>query len=472
MKRKKSLIGGNWVDSNDSFWVKSPYTGENLAEICSVEEKEIEKIIFEAKIASKEMRKLPRFRIARGLRKISEGIAKRKNEFAEIIALESAKPLIVARGEVERGINTFAWAASEAERWAGELIPIDSSPAGKGKFGFTLKVPKGVIYGITPFNFPLNLVAHKVAPALASRNAIIIKPSEKTPLTALLLGEVFLKSGFPKNAFQVAPMRIDFIESFLNNEGVNMVSFTGSEKVGWMLKNMIGKKDIALELGGNAPVIIDESSDLEDAINKTVTGAFVYSGQVCISVQRAIVQSSLVNKFENGLIKKAKKLKTGDPLNENTQISVMINKKAAERAKKWVDEAIQNGAELLLGNVLKNNFLSPTILKNVDPEMRVVSEEVFAPVLVIEEFSEFPEAVSMANNSRFGLQVGVFTKNLENSHFASENLEYGGVIINDVPTFRVDNMPYGGLKNSGFGREGVKYAMEEMTDTKLVVQNF
>ncbi len=471
MEKKKCLIGGEWRDGSESFAVKNPYSGESLAEVSSVNRDECEEAISSAEEAAKDMKKLPRFRIAKGLRKISEGIEKRKNEFAESIAKEAAKPINVARGEVERGIATFAWAASEAERFTGEVVPMDTQASGKGKTGWTMRIPVGVIYGITPFNFPLNLVGHKVAPALASGNSIIIKPSQKTPLTALLLGEVFLESGLPKRALQIVPMNTDYMDTVLNDERIKMISFTGSDKVGWMLKEKCGKKKIALELGGNAPVIIDESADLEKSLERTTMGAFVYAGQVCIAVQRVLLHEKIADEFTEKFVEKAKNLKKGDPLNESTQLSAMIDEDAAEKAKSWVDEALQNGAELLCGNERNGSVLEATVVTNVNPEMRVVADEIFAPVAVIEKFADFEEGIAMANHSRYGLQAGVFTQSLKNSNYAAENLEYGGVLINDVPTFRVDNMPYGGIKDSGFGREGLKYAMEEMSEIRLIVLN-
>ncbi|MDQ3636100.1 MAG: aldehyde dehydrogenase family protein [Acidobacteriota bacterium] len=471
MERKKCLIGGEWKETSENFEVKSPFTNEVLAKVCSINRDEIEDVIVNAEKAADEMKILPRFRIAKGLRKISESIKKRKKEFAETIANEAAKPINVARGEVDRDISTFAWAASEAERWTGDIVPIDTQAGGKGKTGWTIRVPRGVIYGITPFNFPLNLVGHKVAPALASGNSIIIKPSRKTPLTALLLGEVFLESGLPKSALQIAPMDTDYMDTILIDERVKMISFTGSDKVGWMLKEKCGKKQISLELGGNAPVIIDESADIEKAVERTTMGAFVYAGQVCISVQRVLLHNKIADEFTDKFIKSAKKLKKGNPLDDSTQLSSMIDEDAAKKAKSRVDEAIDNGAKLMCGNEIDGAMLDATILTDVDSEMPVVSEEIFAPVAVIETFSDFKEAIGMANHTRFGLQAGVFTQSLENSQYAANNLEYGGVMINDVPTFRVDNMPYGGVKDSGFGREGVKYAMEEMSEIRLIVLN-
>lgn len=467
--KKKLLIGGEWREADESVTVNSPYTKEILAEVASASAKETEEAIAIADDAAGKMRRLSRFEISRGLQKIADRVEARKQEFAETIAKESAKPIIYARGEVERAIATFHHAATEAERFAGEVIPVDAQAQGKGKTAWTLKIPKGVIYGITPFNFPLNLVAHKVAPALAAKNSIIIKPSEKTPLTALLLGEVFLESGLPPGALQIVPMDVRHIETVLNDERVKMISFTGSAQVGWRLKSLVGSRSIALELGGNAPVIIDESANIEKSVGQNLVGAFAYSGQVCISVQRIYIHEKIFDEWTESFIEGAKNLKKGNPLDEATRLSVMIDEKAAQRAHGWVEEAIQSGAEKLCGGSLDGSMLDATVLTKTSPEMRVVAEEVFAPVAVVEKFSDFAEAVSMANHSKYGLQAGVFTADLNNAGYAAENLACGGVMINEAPTFRVDNMPYGGVKASGFGREGVRYAMEEMSEIRLIV---
>ncbi len=465
------LIAGKWVDSDESFAVHDPYNGEHLAHVSNAGSDLIERSLAASKSAAEKMRNLPRFHIAKGLRAISAGIEERKDEFTRTIALESAKPLIYARGEVDRAIATFSWAAGEAERFAGETVPIDVQASGRGKWGRTIRVPRGVIYGITPFNFPLNLVAHKVAPALAAGNSIVIKPSPRTPLTSLLLGEVFLESGFPSSALQIVPTDVANIPQIVNDDRVAMVSFTGSAAVGWDLKNKVGKKPIALELGGNAPVIVDESADLEKSLSRTVTGGFAYSGQVCISVQRVYIHSSKFEKWTADFIDLAKALKKGDPLDEKTQISAMIDQPAAERAESWINEAAGNGAKILTGGPRDGSYLEPTILTNTDPEMKIVAEEAFAPVVVVERFDSFDEAIRMANNSKYGLQAGVFSNDQKNIDLAVDRLEFGGIIINDAPIFRVDNMPYGGVKESGFGREGVRYAMDEMTEPKLIVQD-
>jgi acyl-CoA reductase-like NAD-dependent aldehyde dehydrogenase len=471
MEMKKLFLNGEWRETQENFEVKSPFTSEKIADVALANRDEMDEAITFAETDSKEMRKLSRFEISKGLRKIAAGIEERQKEFAETIANEAAKPIKTARGEVARGIATFEWAASEAERFAGEVVPIDTQEGGKGKTGWTLRVPRGVIYGITPFNFPLNLVGHKVAPALASGNSIIIKPSRKTPLTALLLAEVFQTSGLPKSALQVMPMDTKNMDLVLGDERIKMISFTGSADVGWKLKSQSGKRMITLELGGNAPVIIDESANIEKSIERTTMGAFAYAGQVCISVQRVYIHEKLFDEWTEKFVENAKNLKTGNPLDESTELSVMIDEKAAEKAQKWVNEAKENSAEILCGGNRDKAMLDATILTNTNPEMRVVSEEIFAPVAVVEKFSDFEEAVEMSNHTKYGLQAGVFTQNLINSQYAAENLEYGGVLINDVPTFRVDNMPYGGVKDSGFGREGVRYAMEEMSEIRLVVQN-
>lgn len=468
---KKILIGGERREASESIEVKSPFTNQTLAEVASINESELDEVISLAEQAAKEMRNLPRFEIAKGLRKIADTIESKKKEFAETIASEAAKPIKTAIGEVERGIATFSWAAGEAERFAGEVVPIDTIQTGKGKTGYTKRIPRGVIYGITPFNFPLNLVCHKVAPALAAGNSIIVKPSQKTPLTSLLLGEVFLESGLPKSALQIAPMDVKYIEAVYADERVKMISFTGSADVGWNIKAKANKKMVTLELGGNAPVIIDNSVDLERAIKQTTTGAFAYAGQVCISIQRVLLDEKIADEFTEKFVKNAESLVKGNPLDEATELSVMIEESAAEKAQSWITEAKENGAEILCGNNRNGAMLDATILTNTNPEMRVVSDEIFAPVAVIEKFADFEEAIETANHTKYGLQAGVFTNDLLNSNYAAENLEYGGVIINDAPTFRVDNMPYGGVKDSGFGREGVRYAMEEMSEIRLIVIN-
>ena len=471
MEVKRILIGGEWRVGSETFAVVNPYSNERIAEVFSANAGENEEAIALATGAAAEMRNLPRFEIAKGLRKIADGIENRKREFAETIALESAKPIKLAVGEVERGIATFAWAAGEAERFVGEVVPVDTIATGKNKTAYTKRIPRGVIYGITPFNFPLNLVGHKVAPALASGSAIIIKPSDRTPLTALLLGEVFMNSGLPKAALQIVPLNVKYIEPVYTDERVKMISFTGSAEVGWQIKSKANKKMVTLELGGSAPVIIDETANLEHSLKQTTMGAFGYAGQVCISVQRVYVHDKLFDEWTERFVEKARNLKKGNPLEESTELAAMITEDAAKKAQSRIEEAAANSAKILCGNTRNGATLDATVLTNTDSEMRINSQEIFAPVAVVERFRDFEEAVALSNQTEYGLQAGVFTESLSNSNYAAEHLEYGGVIINDVPTFRVDNMPYGGTKASGFGREGVRYAMEEMSEIRLVVVN-
>jgi len=468
---RKILIGGTWRSTDRCFSVRNPYNGDLIADVCSASESDIEDTIAFAQTASLELRETTRFELAKALAKISDLIEKRKDEFANTIVNESAKPISLARAEVERASRTFHFAAIEVEKFVGEIIPIDAQSNGRGKTGHTMQVPLGVIFGITPFNFPLNLVAHKIAPALASRNSIIIKPSPRTPLTALLLGEIFLESGLPGSAVQIVPMDVALIDIILRDERVHMLSFTGSAEVGWNLKSRIGRKKLALELGGNAPVIVDETADYQRSIDQTLIGAFAFAGQVCISVQRVYVHQSFADAWMRDFVSGAKILCKGNPAEETTKLSVMIDEPAAIRAKQWIDEAIGAGAVLLCGGTRDSSFLDATVLTNTSSEMRVVSEEAFAPVVVLEKFSHIDEAFSMANQTKYGLQCGIFTQNLANARRATEQLEFGSVLINEIPTFRVDNMPYGGVKSSGFGREGVRYAMEEMSERRLVVMS-
>jgi glyceraldehyde-3-phosphate dehydrogenase (NADP+) len=469
MTTRPLLIGGEWRTTAQTHEVRAPFNSELLANFCVASQREVEEAIDAATRAANEMRELPRHRIAEALRLIADGINARAEVFAPLIALEAGKPIKTARAEVERAVMTFTYASEEARRFAGEVVPLDGQSTGAGRTGWTERVPRGVVFGITPFNFPLNLVAHKVAPALASRNSIIVKPSPRTPLTSLLLGEVFLKSGLPAAALQVVPMEIETIDSVLKDERVAMISFTGSAEVGWRLREHAARKQVALELGGNAPVIVDETADLNYSVERTAASAFAYAGQVCISAQRVLVHESIAEEFTGKFVQKAKALRAGDPLDEATEISNMIDEAAARRAQSWIDEAVAAGARLLCGGKREGSLLEATVLTDVHSEMRVCSEEVFAPVATLQTFADFEEALAEANNTRYGLQAGVFTREMSRALRAFRALDFGGVIVNDSPAFRVDNMPYGGVKLSGAGREGLRYAMEEMTEQRLIV---
>jgi glyceraldehyde-3-phosphate dehydrogenase (NADP+) len=466
---KPLLLGGEWLATQRELIVRSPEDSRELAAVSLAGPDENAAAISAAAAAARELRVLPRYAVAEGLRRMTAGIEARKDEFADTIVGESAKPIRYARAEVERAIATFSFAAGEAERFVGDVVPVDAQSAGKGRTAWSMNVPRGVIYGITPFNFPLNLVAHKVAPALASGNAIVIKPSDRTPLTALLLGEIFMESGLPAAALQIVPTPVAEVESILADERVSMLSFTGSAPVGWDLKRKAGKKAVALELGGNASVIVDESADVETSVQRSLVGAFAYSGQVCISVQRIFVHDSIFEAWTESFVSGATTLRRGRADDEMTDIGVMIDEAAAKRTEQWVGEAVGGGARLMCGGPREGAFMPATVLTNTDPEMRVVAEEVFGPVVAVERVADLPDAIAQANLGKYGLQAGVFSRDIGNIMYAAKNLEYGGIIINDVPTFRVDNMPYGGMKDSGFGREGVRYAMLEMCETRLVV---
>jgi glyceraldehyde-3-phosphate dehydrogenase (NADP+) len=469
MDTKPFLIGGDWRVTEQLQEVRAPFSGEAIARVSYASQADVEESVALAASSVPDMRALPRYEIAEALGRLAGEIKSRREEFARTIANESGKPITAARGETDRAIATFTFAAEEARRFTGETVPIDTQAVGRGRMGWTERIPRGVIFGITPFNFPLNLVAHKVAPALASRNAIIVKPSPRTPLTALLLGEAFIACGLPKGALQVVPMDIPLIEIMLADERVAMISFTGSAEIGWKLRAAASRKAVTLELGGNAPVVVDETADIAYAVERSTMAAFAYAGQVCISAQRLIIHERVAEQFTTQLVERAQKLRTGDPLDEATELSSMIDEAAARRAESWIEEAVRGGARLLCGGKRQGSLLEATVLTDVHHEMRICTEEVFAPVATIQTFTDFSEALMEANHTRYGLQAGVFTHDMNRAFQAANALEFGGVMINDAPAFRVDNMPYGGVKLSGAGREGVRYAMEEMTEPRLIV---
>lgn len=385
--------------------------------------------------------------------------------------MEAGKPIRDARGEVTRMIDTFRAAAEESVRMTGEYLPLDISARTEGCEGFWRRFPVGPCAFITPFNFPLNLVAHKIAPAIAVGCPFILKPASWTPVSALILGEILSETDWPKEAFSILPCTGTFAEKLATDDRIELLSFTGSPEVGWRLRGMAGKKKVCLELGGNAACIVDRGVDLDFAADRITFGAFYQSGQSCISVQRVLVYENAYTDLKNLLCERARNLVAGDPLNEKTFLGPMISLADAERIEQWVREAVVAGARVLCGGKRSGQFFDATLLENVDPSMRISCREIFGPVATIESFTDFRDAVRIANDSDYGLQVGVFTHDLDHAFFAFGELEVGGVIINDVPSFRVDTMPYGGVKDSGLGREGVRFAMEEMTEIKLMVLN-
>ncbi|MFQ5443442.1 MAG: aldehyde dehydrogenase family protein [Nitrospinales bacterium] len=465
------LIGREWREGFKTLPVTNPYNKEVIGEVCLAGEEEIQQAIDVAEKAFRVTKKLPTYMRSRICLQIAEGIKKHFDEFSRLITLESGKPLVYARAEVTRSIATFTIAAEEANRIGGEVLPLDISESGRGKLGIVRHFPIGPVAGISPFNFPLNLVAHKVAPAMACGNPIVLKPSSSTPLTALLLGKVILETDCPEGSFSVLPCRAADATPLVEDPRFKMITFTGSPSVGWDIKRRAGKKKVTLELGGNAGVIVESDADLNLAAQKICFGAFAFSGQVCISVQRAFVHESIFPKFVDRLIKEVNQLKFGDPLEETVTFGPMIDLANAERVDSWIQESKDQGAKVLTGGKRDGTFYAPTVITGTKPSAKVSCKEAFGPILVVEPYTDFQSAVNSVNDSTFGLQAGVFTNQMDKALSAFQQLEVGGVMINDVPTFRVDNMPYGGVKDSGFGREGIKYSIEEMTEIKLLVLN-
>lgn len=471
-QRRPLLIGGRRVETTDILKVTSPYSGEVVAEVCRAGRAEAAAAVDAARSAQGVMARLPSYKKAEVLTNISALLGARTEEVARTITLECGKPIRDARGEVERSMLTFAIAAEEASRLGGELISLDRNRPSEGRWGITRRFPAGPVFGIAPFNFPLNLVVHKVAPAIAAGNPIIIKPASTTPATALLLGEIAAEAGLPEGGMSVLPCDSGVAEAIMMDERIKVLSFTGSASVGWALKTKLPpQKKVILELGGNAGVIVDESADLDYAARRCVTGAFSYAGQVCISVQRIYIHKRVYDAFVERFIPLVKALKSGDPLSEETDIGPMIDAANSERADAWTAEAVAAGATVLTGGTREGTFYAPTVLADTTPEMKVSCTEVFAPIVTVAAIESFDEGLRAVDSTPYGLQAGVFTGSLSHAFAAFETLEVGGVIVNDVPTYRVDHMPYGGLKGSGFGREGVKYAVEEMTELKLLAIN-
>ncbi|MBS1111834.1 MAG: Lactaldehyde dehydrogenase [Nitrospirae bacterium] len=472
MKEKYPLLlGGRHIETPDMLDVINPFDGKIVSRVCRASLKEASEAVEAADTAKEIMAEMPSHMKAKILENISSKITERREELARCITLESGKPISAARTEADRGALTFKIAAEEALRLGGEFIPLDRNTASEKRWGMSRRFPVGTVLAITPFNFPLNLVAHKVAPAIAAGNPVILKPASKTPITALMLGDIIMGSGLPEGALSVLPCTGSIAEQILEDKRVKMLSFTGSAVVGWRLKSMANRKKVTLELGGNAGVIIDEECDLDYAVAQSVIGAFAYSGQVCISVQRIYAHEKIYDRFKSLFLEKVKTLKVGDPIDDATFIGPLIDNENIERVEMWVNEAVEKGVKILAGGRGTGNFYEPTVLSDTTPEMKVNYMEVFAPVVTLSKIRNFEEGLTALNNSEYGLQAGVFTKDLRNAYSAFEKLDVGGVIINDIPNYRVDHMPYGGVKMSGFGREGLRYAIEEMTELRLMVLN-
>jgi acyl-CoA reductase-like NAD-dependent aldehyde dehydrogenase len=464
------LLAGRWVDSPDVLTISNPADPRNPAGSTYHATPEQYEIAVSAAVAAFEQtRHLPAYERGAILRSISAGIKARREELARLIALEAGKPIRDALGEVDRATLTFRLGAEEAERLVGEVIPLDLMASSRGRLGITRRFPIGPVAAISPFNFPLNLAAHKLAPAIAAGCSIVLKPPSKDPLTMLTVGEIIAEAGLPEGAVSILPMSRELGDRMVADERFKLLTFTGSPSVGWRMKERAGKKKVVLELGGNAGVIVDKSADLDWAIKRCLVGAFSYAGQVCISVQRMYVHADIWDEFMKRFVAGAASLKLGDPLDPQTDLGPMVDVAAAARTQRWVDEAVELGGNLLLGGKAEGTFFPPTILTDTPVTAAVCSNEAFAPLVVAFPFRDFDDAIRQVNDSSFGLQTGVFTNDLANSWAAFNELEVGGVIVNDVPTYRIDHMPYGGVKDSGLGREGLRWAIEDMTEIRIMV---
>ena len=465
------FLDGRWQEDGDPVEIRAPYDNSLIARVIQGRREHAEAAIAAAVKAFGTTRRLPAFERQRVLRQIASFMTQRKEEFARTLAQEAGKPIKAARTEVERAIFTFNVAAEESTRIYGEFMPLDWQEFTAGRWGIVRRFPLGPIAGITPFNFPINLVAHKVAPAIAAGCSMVLKPAPQTPLCSLLLAECVQQAGWPDGGLNVLPLSNDDASLLVTDDRIKLISFTGSVPVGWDIKRRAGKKKVVLELGGNAGVIVHSDANLAYAADRCVTGGFAYAGQTCISVQRIFVEHSVYGRFTDLFVDGVKKLKTGDPLDESTDVGPVIRGSDAIRTTTWIEEAVHAGARLLCGGGRKKQVVEPTVLTGTKPDMKVNCQEIFGPVVTVEPYHDFDEALRRVNNSPYGMQAGVFTRDAKLLFQAFEELEVGGVIAGDVPSFRIDQMPYGGVKDSGLGREGLRYAIEEMTEPKLMVMN-
>jgi acyl-CoA reductase-like NAD-dependent aldehyde dehydrogenase len=461
-------IGGKSVAATTRHPVRSPYDGALVGEVGLADDALLERSLSGARAAFKSWSRSPTHERAGVLERLARLVEAERDELALLIARESGKPLRYAKAEVARAITTFQLGAAEARVFGGEVMPSDQLPGAEGRLTLFRRVPRGPVGGISPFNFPLNLVAHKLAPALAIGAPLVLKPPPQAPLTAHRLAELTTRAGAPAHAFDVLHLMPEVAERLATDERLPVLSFTGSDSVGWHLEKLARRKQVLLELGGNAPCLIDETVDLEALLPRVVDASFANAGQVCIKAQRLFVVRERFERFVARFVELSAALAVGDPLDERTVVGPMIEARHVERVLAWVDEAVRGGARVLLGGSATGNLLSPTILTGTSPEQRVCRDEIFGPVTVIEPVDDFAAGLAACNASRFGIQASVFTKDLGRALTAYRELEFPGVLINDAPTFRVDNVPYGGVRDSGRGREGVRFAMEELSEPKLL----
>ena len=470
---EKFIIENNFAASDVIAEVRNPFNGEVVTKAYRSDKNHINTSLNYLTGIFPKYRETPVYLRSELLERISDKISEKHEYLSQLITLETGKPIKFSRIETERAVLTFKLGSEEAKRTEGEVISLDLMKGSENATGIIKRFPVGVILAITPWNFPLNLVAHKLSPALASGNVVLLKPASASLCCGIEIVKI-VKECCDEMELGYCPVNVitssgKDTEEFVSDGRVKMVSFTGSAEVGWSLKSKVNRQKISLELGGNAAVIVDETADIENAVSKIITGGFGQAGQSCISVQRVFVHKSIYGEFEKSIIESTGRIKTGDPFKDDTEVAAMITEEDAKKIEGWINEAIEGGSRLLAGGKREKAFLQPSILSNTDKRMNVNSKEVFAPLITLTEFSDFKKAVEEVNDSDFGLQAGVFTKNIHNAFYAFRNIETGGVIINNVSTYRMDSMPYGGVKDSGNGREGVKYAIEEMTERKILV---
>lgn len=464
-------IGGERLATGERVEIRNPHTGAAVGAARFAGAAELEAGVRAAVAGFERTRRLASHERAGILTGVAARLRERREEFARSITGENGKPIKESRAEVDRAAATFTAAAEETKRIPGETLPLDWQPGSEGRWGIVRRFPAGPVLAFTPFNFPLNLCAHKVAPALAAGCSVFLKPAPGTPLTALRLGEALREAGAPEGACTVVPCANELAAGLVRDERFAVFTFTGSDRVGWQLRAQAGRKRVLLELGGNAALIVHGDADLEAAVRRTLVGAFAYSGQVCISVQRVYVQRPVFDLFLERLVEGVRALKSGDPFDETVAVSSLIRPGEAERVAAWIEEALAGGARVLVGGGRRGSLVEPTVLTGTRPEMKVIAEEAFGPLVVVEPYDELDEALAAVNAGRYGLQTGIYTRDLRAAWRAFETLEVGAVLVNEVPTYRVDHMPYGGVKDSGLGREGVRYAIEEMTEPRLLVLN-
>ncbi|MFQ3543415.1 aldehyde dehydrogenase family protein [Halobacillus rhizosphaerae] len=471
VKSYKLFINGEWVETQDALEVPNKYTQETYAKVSKASEQEVTQAVDAAERAFKE-NPMPPYKRYQILKRVSELLQENKEELAKIITAEAGKPLKQARTEIDRATQTFEISAEEAKRIHGEGVPVESAPGSENRMAFTIKVPVGVVGAISPFNFPVNLVAHKIAPAIAAGNAVVLKPASKTPISSIKLAELFEEAGLPKGFLNVVVGSGSTVgNQMMEDSRINMYTFTGSAKVGMKLKQNTGMNKLILELGNNSPVIVDKEADVEAAAQNVAAKSYAFAGQVCISVQRLYVHEDIREEFQKKFIEAIQSLNIGDPNDPDTDVGPMISVEEAERAEQWIEEAKQGGAKVIHGGEREGALLQPAVLTNVTNDMKVVCEEIFAPVVSMIPFTNIKDCIEEVNKSQYGLQGGIFTQNIDTAFYAAKHVQVGGLMINDSSQYRVDLMPYGGVKGSGWGKEGPKYTIEDMTEERLVVMN-